>query len=46
MFYLKLLEINLNTIPKTLVFGIYNCVLIELMYYLFVKDFMVSCLNF
>ena len=45
MFYLKLLEINLNTVLETIIFGVCGCVLIELLYRVLVEDVMVSCLN-
>ena len=45
MFCLALLKINLNTVPKTVIFGIYGYVLIELLYCIFVENIMVSHLN-
>ena len=45
MFCLKLFEVNLNTVPETIVFGVCDCVLIESMHDILVKDVMVSCLN-
>ena len=45
MFRLKLLEINLNTVPETVIFGVCGCVLIELLYRVLVEDVMVSRLN-
>lgn len=46
MFLLKLLEIDLNTVPKTVVFDVCDSVLIKLMYCILVKNIMVSRLNF
>ena len=45
MFCLKLLEIDLNTVPETVVFGVCGCVLIEPVYSVLVEDVMVRCLN-
>ena len=45
MFCLKPLKINLNTVSETIVIGICSCILIQLVYDIFVKDAMVSCLN-
>ena len=45
MFCLELLEINLNTVPETVIFGVCGCVLIELVYRVLVEDVMVSRLN-
>ena len=45
MFCFKPLKINLNTVSETIVFGICGCILIELMYCIFVEDVMVNRLN-
>lgn len=45
IFHFKPLKINLNIILKTEVFGIYNYILIELRYHIFVKNIIVSHLN-
>ena len=45
MFCLKLLEVNLNIILETIIFGVCSCVLIEPIYDVLVEDNMVSCLN-
>ena len=45
MFYLKLPQINLNTVLETVVFGVCSCILIKLVYRIFVEDIMVCRLN-
>ena len=44
-FPLKLLKIDLNTVPETVVFGVCGCVFIELGYCILVEGVMVSHLN-
>lgn len=45
MFCFKLLKINLNTIPKPVIFDVCGYILIKLLYYIFVEDIIVNCLN-
>lgn len=42
IFYFQLLKIYLNIILKTIVFDIYSYILIEPIYFIFIKDVMVN----
>lgn len=42
MFYFKPSKINLNIVLKTIISSIYSCILIKLVYCIFVKDIIVS----
>lgn len=45
MFRLQLLEVNLNTVPKIIVFDVCGYILIEPIYDVLVEDVIVSYLN-
>lgn len=45
IFCLKLYKVNFNIILKTIVFDIYNYILIKLIYSVFIKNIMLSYLN-
>lgn len=45
MFFLKFLKIDMNIISKTIVFDIFNCIFIQLIYCILVRDIIVSCFN-
>lgn len=45
IFHLKPLKINLNIVLEMVIFGVWDCILIEPVYCIFIKDIMVSYLN-